>query len=95
MFIFLYIQAQNAARAKALKEKFEHWEPEKQSVNNAINLLESEQESIESTKSLRARFESLKNDQPKEKPRTKVNRFVVSRSSCSSEMKIIFCVLKC
>jgi len=72
-------QAQNAARAKTLKEKFEHWEPEKQSVNNAINMLESEQESIESTKSLRARFESLKAEaeQPKEKPRPKVNRFVL------------------
>uniref|UniRef100_A0A1B6LDQ3 LIM zinc-binding domain-containing protein n=3 Tax=Graphocephala atropunctata TaxID=36148 RepID=A0A1B6LDQ3_9HEMI len=69
--------AQNAAKAKALKEKFEHWEPEKQSVNNAINLLDSEQESIESTKSLRARFESLKAEQPKEKPRPKVNRFVL------------------
>lgn len=87
-------QAQNAARAKALKEKFEHWEPEKQSVNNAINLLESEQESIESTKSLRARFESLKNEQPKEKPRPKVNRFVLQDappvSSCAACDKKVY-----
>ncbi|XP_054273834.1 uncharacterized protein LOC128993818 isoform X12 [Macrosteles quadrilineatus] len=90
-------QAQNAARAKALKDKFEHWEPEKQSVNNAINMLESEQESIESTKSLRARFESLKAevDQPKEKPRPKVNRFVVQETpainkSCVSCVKTVY-----
>ncbi|XP_039287660.1 glutamic acid-rich protein isoform X36 [Nilaparvata lugens] len=69
-------QAQNAARAKSLKEKFEHWEPEKQSKNNAINMLDSDQASLDSTKSLRAHFESLKSEQPKEKSRPKVNRFV-------------------
>ncbi|XP_075229512.1 uncharacterized protein LOC142329075 isoform X17 [Lycorma delicatula] len=76
-------QAQNAARAKTLKEKFEHWEPEKQSKNNAINMLESDQASLDSTKSLRARFESLKSEQPKEKARPKVNRFVVQQSNDS------------
>lgn len=48
--------------AKSLKDKFEHWEPDKHSMNNAVTMLDSEQESIESTKSLRARFESLKGD---------------------------------
>ncbi|CAA3004639.1 Hypothetical predicted protein, partial [Olea europaea subsp. europaea] len=71
-------QAANAARAKALAAKFEHWEPEKQSGNNAITMLDSEQASLDSTKSLRARFESLNNSEAgeKEKPRPKVNRFV-------------------
>ncbi|KAK7601195.1 hypothetical protein V9T40_008636 [Parthenolecanium corni] len=68
--------AQNAAKAKALKEKFEKWEPEKQSNNNAINLLDSEQASLDTTKSLRARFESMKGEQQTDKPRPKVNRFV-------------------
>lgn len=66
--------------ARSLKEKFEHWEPDKHSLNNAVTMLDSEQESIESTKSLRARFESLKSDQPADKPKPKVNRFVVNNS---------------
>ncbi|XP_066908173.1 uncharacterized protein [Halyomorpha halys] len=69
-------QAKHAAKAKELAAKFECWEPEKQSTNNAINMLDSEHASIESTKSLKARFESLQNEQPKEKNRPKVNRFV-------------------
>lgn len=73
-----------------MKAKFEHWEPEKQSVNNAINLLDTEQDSIESTKSLRARFESLKSEQPKEKARPKVNRFVVSIYLLSMLVSIVF-----
>jgi len=67
--------------AKSLKEKFEHWEPEKHSLNNAVTMLDSEQESIESTKSLRARFESLKGDRPADKPKPKVNRFLVINNS--------------
>lgn len=66
--------------ARSLKEKFEHWEPDKHSMNNAITMLDSEQESIESTKSLRARFESLNGDHQTEKPKPKVNRFVVNKS---------------
>lgn len=66
--------------AKSLKEKFEHWEPDKHSLNNAINMLDSEQESIESTKSLRARFESFQGDRPADKPKPKVNRFLVNNS---------------
>ncbi|CAH0391354.1 unnamed protein product [Bemisia tabaci] len=73
---FLQQSRKAAVRARALKEKFEHWEPEKQSVNNAINLLDSDQASIEPTKNLRARFESMKAEQPTEKPRPRVNRFI-------------------
>nr|XP_018902022.1 PREDICTED: transcriptional regulator ATRX isoform X8 [Bemisia tabaci] len=73
---FLQQSRKAAVRARALKEKFEHWEPEKQSVNNAINLLDSDQASIEPTKNLRARFESMKAEQPSEKPRPRVNRFI-------------------
>ncbi|VVC44387.1 Zinc finger, LIM-type [Cinara cedri] len=72
--------AQNAVMARSLKEKFEHWEPDKHSLNNAVTMLDSEQESIESTKSLRARFESLKGDRPADKPKPKVNRFLVNNS---------------
>lgn len=64
--------------ARSLKEKFEHWEPDKHSINNAVTMLDSEQESIESTKSLRARFESLKGDRPADRPKPKVNRFLVN-----------------
>lgn len=88
-------QAQNAARSKALRAKFERWEEKenKANANAATNAshavgnlnggLELDQSSkhtsIDTTKSLRARFESLKNEtqQPKERtPRPKVNRFV-------------------
>jgi len=66
--------------ARSLKQKFEHWEPDKHSLNNAITMLDSEQESIESTKALRARFESLKSDRSVDKPKPKVNRFVVNNT---------------
>ncbi|KAI5735434.1 hypothetical protein M8J77_018239 [Diaphorina citri] len=70
-------QAARAERAKALAAKFEHWEPEKQSGNNAITMLDSEQASLDSTKSLRARFESLNSAETTvEKPKPRVNRFV-------------------
>lgn len=82
--------AKEAAKAKTLRAKFEHWEEQENNINNGggnINptLLESEHESIESTKSLRARFESLRNEAeaPKEKPRPKVNRFVEIQTSCA------------
>ncbi|XP_022174697.1 F-actin-methionine sulfoxide oxidase MICAL3 isoform X6 [Myzus persicae] len=73
--------SQSAVMAKSLKDKFEHWEPDKHSMNNAVTMLDSEQESIESTKSLRARFESLKGDRPADKPKPKVNRFVQDHDS--------------
>ncbi|GFG36649.1 hypothetical protein Cfor_02825, partial [Coptotermes formosanus] len=88
-------QAQTAARAKALRAKFERWEEKENRANanaatnashavgNLNGSLEldtsSEYIGIDTTKSLRARFESLKNEsqQPKERtPRPKVNRFV-------------------
>ncbi|XP_052131552.1 uncharacterized protein LOC113208097 isoform X9 [Frankliniella occidentalis] len=82
--------AKEAAKAKTLRAKFEHWEEQENNINAGggnINptLLESEHESIESTKSLRARFESLRKESeaPKEKPRPKVNRFVEIQTSCA------------
>ncbi|BET02778.1 LIM domain [Nesidiocoris tenuis] len=69
-------QARNAAKARQLAAKFEQWEPEKHSANNAVSMLDSEQASLESTKSLKAKFESFKANQPVEKARPKVNRFV-------------------
>jgi hypothetical protein len=85
-------QAQNAARAKALRAKFERLEEKENRANanaadashavgNLNGSLDFDQSSEHTTKSLRARFESLKNEsqQPKERmPRPKVNRFVVS-----------------
>ncbi|XP_061941788.1 uncharacterized protein LOC107996281 isoform X31 [Apis cerana] len=80
-------QAQNAARAKTLCAKFEHWEEtdgKTTTSNQHIAEMEiaqnssGEQLSIESASSLRARFESL-GSQTNESPRTpkvKVNRFV-------------------
>jgi len=90
-------QAQTAARAKALRAKFERWEEKENRTNanaathashaagNLNGSLDHDQSSehigIDTTKSLRARFESLKSEsqQPKDRtPRPKVNRFVVS-----------------
>ncbi|XP_033175869.1 myosin-10 isoform X16 [Bombus impatiens] len=87
-------QAQNAARAKTLCAKFEHWEEtdgKTTSSNQHIAEMEiaqnttGEQQSIESASSLRARFESL-GSQTNESPRTpkvKVNRFVEIQASCT------------
>ncbi|XP_076631542.1 uncharacterized protein LOC143346861 isoform X13 [Colletes latitarsis] len=86
-------QAQNAARAKTLCAKFEHWdETDGKSAAGNQNIAEMEiaqntgdQLSIESASSLRARFESL-GSQPTESPRTpkvKVNRFVEIQASCT------------
>ncbi|XP_076241819.1 uncharacterized protein LOC143183907 isoform X2 [Calliopsis andreniformis] len=86
-------QAQNAARAKTLCAKFEHWEEtDGKSTTSNHNIAEmemaqgtGEQLSIESASSLRARFESL-GSQQNESPRTpkvKVNRFVEIQASCT------------
>nr|XP_012136240.1 PREDICTED: titin isoform X11 [Megachile rotundata] len=87
-------QAQNAARAKTLCAKFEHWEETdaKTTTSSSQNIAEMEiaqntgdQSSIESASSLRARFESL-GSQTSESPRTpkvKVNRFVEIQASCT------------
>ncbi|XP_028047807.2 xin actin-binding repeat-containing protein 2 isoform X9 [Monomorium pharaonis] len=84
-------QAQNAARAKTLRAKFEHWEETDGKISNH-NIAEMEmaqgtgdQASIESASSLRARFESL-GSQANESPRTskvKVNRFVEIQTTCT------------
>ncbi|XP_021930220.1 uncharacterized protein LOC110834880 isoform X5 [Zootermopsis nevadensis] len=95
-------QAQNDARAKALRAKFERWEEKENrananaatnashavgNLNGSLDLDQSsEHSSIDTTKSLRARFESLRNEsqQPKEKvPRPKVNRFVEIQTTCA------------
>ncbi|XP_034944167.1 xin actin-binding repeat-containing protein 2 isoform X3 [Chelonus insularis] len=74
--------AQNAAKAKTLRAKFEQWKVNDEqtiSDNNTTKWdVTSEQVSSESAKSLKARFESL-GSQPAEVPRStrvKVNRFV-------------------
>ncbi|KAG5313440.1 LIMA1 protein, partial [Acromyrmex insinuator] len=84
-------QAQNAARAKTLRAKFEHWEETDGKVSNhhvaEMEMAQGtgEQSSIESASSLRARFESL-GSQANESPRTpkvKVNRFVEIQTTCT------------
>ncbi|XP_050594296.1 uncharacterized protein LOC126924161 isoform X13 [Bombus affinis] len=87
-------QAQNAARAKTLCAKFEHWEEtDGKTTSSSQHIAEmeiaqnttGEQQSIESASSLRARFESL-GSQTNESPRTpkvKVNRFVEIQASCT------------
>ncbi|XP_043467370.1 uncharacterized protein LOC122501725 isoform X3 [Leptopilina heterotoma] len=84
-------QAQNAARAKTLRAKFEHWETtDGKSTSHNVAEMEiaqgtGDQNSIESASSLRARFESL-GSQTTDSPRTqkvKVNRFVEIQSNCT------------
>ncbi|KAK0182402.1 hypothetical protein PV327_000546 [Microctonus hyperodae] len=97
-------QAQNAAKAKTLRAKFEQWETndEKTVSHNNITEMEiaqstsGENASIESARSLRARFESL-GSQSAELPRTqkcKVNRFVenqtVTMDVCESCQKKVY-----
>nr|XP_031843020.1 uncharacterized protein LOC116431550 isoform X8 [Nomia melanderi] len=81
-------QAQNAARAKTLCAKFEHWdETDAKTVTSSnqhiaeMEIAQStggDQASIESASSLRARFESLGSQQtePSRTTKVKVNRFV-------------------
>ncbi|XP_046605307.1 uncharacterized protein LOC124297924 isoform X15 [Neodiprion virginianus] len=84
-------QAQNAARAKTLRAKFEQWETTDEKVTShhvaemEIAQGAGDQSSIESASSLRARFESLGSQTP-EVPRTakvKVNRFVEIQTTCA------------
>ncbi|XP_056631762.1 uncharacterized protein LOC130441884 isoform X9 [Diorhabda sublineata] len=76
------IEAQKAARAKQLRAKFEKWEAQeiKREQNQAINIMEEygDDSQIESTKSLTARFESMRetSSDKTRTPRVKVNRFV-------------------
>ncbi|XP_015118474.1 uncharacterized protein LOC107042106 isoform X2 [Diachasma alloeum] len=85
-------QAQNAAKAKTLRAKFEQWERTdgKTTSHHVAEMdlaqtADGEQQSIESARSLRARFESL-GSQPAEAPRAakvKVNRFVEIQTACT------------
>uniref|UniRef100_A0A0C9RW42 LIMA1_2 protein n=1 Tax=Fopius arisanus TaxID=64838 RepID=A0A0C9RW42_9HYME len=85
-------QAQNAAKAKTLRAKFEQWETTdgKTTSHHVAEMdlaqtADGEQQSIESARSLRARFESL-GSQPAEAPRAakvKVNRFVEIQTACT------------
>ncbi|XP_072759535.1 uncharacterized protein [Anoplolepis gracilipes] len=84
-------QAQNAARAKTLRAKFEHWEETDGKVGShhiaEIEMAQGtgEQSSIESASSLRARFESLgsQNNESPRAPKVKVNRFVEIQTTCT------------
>lgn len=77
-------QAQSAERAKQLRAKFEKWESneiKREQNNSSINLYETTDDSqVESAKSIRARFESMRNSGSAKETQDKVrvNRFVVS-----------------
>ncbi|XP_050503097.1 uncharacterized protein LOC114338004 isoform X8 [Diabrotica virgifera virgifera] len=76
------IEAQKAARARQLRAKFEKWEAQeiKREQNQSVNVIEEygDESQVESTKSLRARFESMRetSSDKTRTPRVKVNRFV-------------------
>ncbi|XP_076254482.1 uncharacterized protein LOC143192762 isoform X22 [Rhynchophorus ferrugineus] len=77
------IEAQKAARAKQLRAKFEKWEANeiKKEQQSSVNIAEEvgeEQSQIESTRVLRARFESMRDSSSTESrnQRVKPNRFV-------------------
>ncbi|CAG9861235.1 unnamed protein product [Phyllotreta striolata] len=81
------IEAQKAARAKQLRAKFEKWEAQemKREQNQSVNIFEEygDESQVESTKSLRARFESMRetSSDKTRTPRVKVNRFVPPTNS--------------
>ncbi|CAH2006936.1 unnamed protein product [Acanthoscelides obtectus] len=76
------VEAQKAARAKQLTAKFEKWEAQeiKREQTHAVNIVEEygEESQIESTRSLRQRFEQMRetSSDKTRKPLVKVNRFV-------------------
>ncbi|XP_060532648.1 F-actin-monooxygenase MICAL3 isoform X10 [Cylas formicarius] len=77
------IEAQKAARARQLRAKFEKWEANeiKKEQQNMVNVVEEygeEQSQIESTRVLRARFESIQQSSTDKSraPRVKPGRFV-------------------
>ena len=78
----LHVAVQGSKQAKSLREKFEHWEDTVEK-NNQLNLLETDLPSIDTTRNLRAKFECLQveSQKPIEKPKPKVNRFIVRPSS--------------
>ncbi|XP_055691991.1 protein-methionine sulfoxide oxidase mical3b [Lutzomyia longipalpis] len=73
-------EAERIARARELKSKFENWDFENvERSSSSVRLFDGEDESqIESTKSLSAKFESMKDTSRVFRPRAniKVNRFV-------------------
>lgn len=60
------------------KESPEYSELPPPPLNDVVKVLDSNQEKIESTKSLRARFEALHNDRPDDRPTSKSNRISVN-----------------
>lgn len=77
-------EAKLAERAKQLRAKFEKWESneiKKEQNNSSINLYENNEDSqVESAKSIREKFESMRNSTAGKEKRdqVRVNRFVVS-----------------
>ena|SRR5687767_13944769 len=70
--------------ARSLKAKFENWASEIERENHKNSGVEPEQEDytpqIDTAKNLKAKFEAIKlENKPAEKPKPKVNRFVVSK----------------
>ncbi len=71
-----------ARRAQSLREKFEQWDGVTNANHLNTNLLEESEAlpSLDTTKNLKAKFESLQREQqaPKvNRPAVRVNRFVV------------------
>lgn len=72
-----------ADKAKSLRAKFENWDNElKENRKNEEELEEDFLPQVDTTKTLRAKFEAIKEDtvKPIEKPKAKVNRFIVSKT---------------
>ncbi|XP_046400272.1 microtubule-associated protein futsch isoform X3 [Ischnura elegans] len=82
--------SQNAARAKSLKAKFERWEAEMERKGEGANgvIGDDETPSVDTTRNLRARFESLQSEAKntatlERQSRPRVNRFVEIQASCA------------
>lgn len=70
-----------ADKAKSLRAKFENWEAElRENRKNEEDQDEDFMPQVDTAKTLRAKFEAIKEDtlKPIEKPKPKVNRFIVS-----------------
>lgn len=66
-------------KAKNLRAKFENWQTEIEREGRKNQDEDEYVPHIDTTKNLRAKFESIKDEQkPVDKPRPKINRFVVS-----------------
>ncbi|XP_071449658.1 uncharacterized protein [Hetaerina americana] len=82
--------SQNAARAKSLKAKFERWEADMERKGESANGMigEDETPSVDTTRNLRARFESMQSEAngmaaTERQHRPRVNRFVEIQASCA------------